>query len=78
MNKTLQIQICPTCGSREIKKLRRNLTGRFAGQSYSVPSLEYYECPNCGEKIYDREAIRRIERISPAFSKVRNRKIAFG
>jgi YgiT-type zinc finger domain-containing protein len=78
MNKTFKIQTCPTCGSRKIKKIRRNHTGKFSGQSYSVSSLERYECPECGEKIYDREAMRQIERVSPAFSKVRNRKIAFG
>jgi YgiT-type zinc finger domain-containing protein len=78
MNKALKIKTCPTCGRGNIKKIRRNLSGRSAGQSYIVPLLELYECPDCGEKVYDREAIRRIERISPAFNKNRNRKIAFG
>jgi len=78
MNKALKIQTCPTCGSRKIKKMRRNLTSSFAGQTYTVPLLEFYECPHCGEKVYDRDAMGRIEMVSPAFSKGRDRKIAFG
>jgi hypothetical protein len=31
--------------------------------------LEYYECPSCGEKIYDREAMQKIKAYSHAFSK---------
>ena len=78
MNKSLKINICPTCGSEKIKKVRRNLMGRFAGRSYAVPSLEFYECPDCGEKVYDREAMRKIEATSPAFKKPRARKVAVG
>ena len=62
-----KITRCPTCGSDGIEKVQRTLTGEFRGQSYSVPALEFYECPNCGERVYDREAMRRIEANSPAF-----------
>jgi len=75
---TLKIKICPTCGGEKIKKVRRNLMGRFAGRSYAVPSLEFYECPDCGEKVYDREAMRKIEAASPAFNRERTRKVAVG
>jgi YgiT-type zinc finger domain-containing protein len=78
MNKSLKIGICPTCGSEKIKKVRRNLMGRFSERSYAVPSLEFYECPDCGEKVYDREAMRRIEATSPAFNRSRTRKVAVG
>ena len=54
---------------RKIKKIRKNLTSSFAGQTYTVPLLEFYECPHCGEKVYDRDAMGRIEMVSPAFSK---------
>ena len=30
---------------------------------------EFHECPACGEKVYDREAMRKIEAHYPAFSK---------
>jgi len=66
----LRITVCPTCGSNKIKKARRNWSGKFQGQSYTVPSLEFCECPVCGEKVYDRQAMQKIEDHSPAFAKV--------
>jgi hypothetical protein len=30
--------------------------------------VEYYECPACGEQVYDRDAMRKIESYSPAFT----------
>ena len=66
------ITVCPSCGSHAIKKIRRNWTGNVKGQTYIVPNLEYYTCPQCGESIYDREAIRKIEAHSPAFTKRRS------
>jgi YgiT-type zinc finger domain-containing protein len=65
----MKIVVCPNCKSREIRKVRRNWTGKFHGKTYLVPALEYYECPHCGEKIYDRQAMRKIESYSPAFSR---------
>ena len=65
---TLHITICPSCGSPKIKRVRRNWRGQFRGRSYTVPSLEFYECPVCGEKVYDRQAMQRIEEYSPAFA----------
>jgi len=64
----MEITKCPTCGSDRIKKVRRNWTGKFQGKAYTVPALEFYECPSCGERIYDREAMQKIEAHSPAFS----------
>jgi len=60
---------CPSCSSGKIKKVKKNWKGAFQGQKYTVPGLEYHECPNCGEKVYDREAMRKIESHSPAFAK---------
>jgi YgiT-type zinc finger domain-containing protein len=65
-----KITSCPSCGSRNIKKIRRNWTGNFKGKRYTVPNLQYYECPDCGEKIYDRDAMREIEARSPAFERM--------
>jgi YgiT-type zinc finger domain-containing protein len=69
MSEILQITICPNCGSKKIKKVRRNWSGKFQDQCYTVPALEFYECPVCGEKVYDRQAMRKIEEHSPAFVK---------
>ncbi len=64
----VKITICPSCGSDRIRKVRKNRVNRFEGKTYTVPNLEYYECPQCGEKIYDRQAMRKIEANSPAFA----------
>ncbi|MBI4527145.1 MAG: YgiT-type zinc finger protein [Deltaproteobacteria bacterium] len=63
----LKITRCPSCGSGKIKTVRRNWIGSFKGKRYTVPCLRYYECPDCGEKVYDRDAMREIEGHSPAF-----------
>lgn len=66
------ITVCPSCGSPDLKKVRRNWTGTVKGRTYVVPNLEYYMCPRCGESIYDREAMRKIEAHSPVFAKRRS------
>jgi YgiT-type zinc finger domain-containing protein len=64
----IKITVCPNCGSEKLKKVCQDWTGNYRGQTYIVPELEYYECPNCGEKLYDRAAMRKIEAYSPAFA----------
>jgi YgiT-type zinc finger domain-containing protein len=64
----MEINICPSCGSRRIAKLRRDWDGDFEGKRYVVRDLEYYECPVCGEQVFDREEMRKIEARSPAFA----------
>jgi len=68
---TIRITKCPTCGSRRIKKVRRNWKGSYRGKTYVVPALEYYACPDCGEEVYDRDAMRKIEAHSPAYARPR-------
>ncbi len=67
----LKITKCPTCGSKRIRLVRRNWKGTFEGQAYTVPNLVFHECPDCGEEIYDRDAMRKIEAHSPAYAKPR-------
>ncbi len=64
-----QFTFCPNCGSDQLAKVRRDWVGNFRGHRYIVFALEFFDCPNCGEKIYDRDAMRRIEAVSPAFAK---------
>ena len=64
-----EITKCPSCGSVKIKRVRRKWSGEYKGQSYTVENLEFYECPDCNERVYDREALRAIEAHSPAFAK---------
>ena len=65
----MKITICPTCGSKKLKKVCRDWTDKYRGKTYTVPALEFYDCPDCGEKIYDRDAMRKIEAHSPAYAK---------
>lgn len=68
---TIKITKCPTCGSRRIKKVRRNWKGSYRGRTYVVPALEFYDCRDCGEEVYDRDAMRKIEAHSPAYARPR-------
>ena len=70
-----KIKVCPTCGSDKIKKVRRNWTSKT--RNYVVPNLEYYECPDCDEKVYDREAMQKIESYSSVFAKKQAEKTAY-
>ena len=67
MNGKLFIKTCPTCGSDKIELVVKDVTRKYKGQTYTVPAVEFYVCVNCGEKIYDRAAIQKIEAYSPAY-----------
>lgn len=70
----MHITICPSCGSHNIQQVRKDWSDEFQGQSYTVPSLVFYECPDCGERLYDRQAMRKIEMYSPAFNQTQRLK----
>ena len=71
----LKISACPSCGNKKVNRVQRDWLGLFHSHTYIVPQLEFYECSACGEKIYDREAMQKIEVHSPAFTKsAKNRK----
>jgi YgiT-type zinc finger domain-containing protein len=57
----LKLTVCPNCGNKNLKKVRRTVTGTRQGKRYSAPQVEFYECPDCGERIYDPVAIRQVE-----------------
>jgi len=69
----LKITKCPTCGSDKIKRVRRGWKDTFEGQTYVVPDLQFWKCPDCGEELYDREAMRKIEARSPAYARAQAR-----
>jgi len=50
-------------------RVRRKWSGEYGGQHYTVENLEFYECPDCKERVYDPETMRAIEANSPAFEK---------
>ena len=71
---SVTITVCPSCGSRQIKNVKKDWIGEFHGETYTVPALEFYDCPDCGEKVYDRQAMQTIEAYSPAFARTRSTK----
>jgi YgiT-type zinc finger domain-containing protein len=60
----LKLTVCPNCGNKNLKKVRKTVTGTRQGKRYSAAQVEFYECPDCGERIYDPAAIRQIEEHS--------------
>ncbi len=71
MSQSFQIKTCPTCGSNRIQRVVRDVTRQYEGQTYIVSAVGLYDCPVCGEKIYDREAMLKIEAYSPAYRKIK-------
>ena len=69
MSIKFHVKICPVCGSEDSRGVVRDVARNYAGQTYTVPDLSFYECPDCGERIYGRDAMRKIEAHSPAYSK---------
>jgi len=67
MNGKFFIKTCPTCGSDKIQLVVKDIIRKYQDQTYTVPAVEFYECLNCGEKVYDRVAIKKVESYSPAY-----------
>lgn len=67
--RTFQVSACPSCGSTTIRTVKGDWSGSYQGKPYVVKELRYFQCPRCGEKVYDPRAMRRIQAVSPAFSK---------
>jgi YgiT-type zinc finger domain-containing protein len=71
MKGKIQLKSCPTCGSGTIQWVVRDVTRKCRGRTYTVPALEFYDCPSCGEKVYDRDAMLKIQAHSPAYRRGR-------
>lgn len=61
----LDLRTCPTCGSKRLKRVRRGVTRTAHGEKYVVPAVDFHECPNCGEKLYGRQAMHKLESFRP-------------
>jgi len=66
-----KISKCPSCGSRKIRTVTQDWTGEYKGRRYTVPNVQFDECPECGERVFDRDAVRRIQARRPRASKAR-------
>jgi len=61
----LDMRTCPTCGSTRLKRVRRGVRRTVGGEKYIVPAVEFHECPDCGEKLYSRQAMQKVESFRP-------------
>jgi YgiT-type zinc finger domain-containing protein len=52
---------CPTCDSTKLKLVRSDYTLKLPNRVVVVPKLDRYECPNCGEVLFDYDGIKRLE-----------------
>ena len=58
---TLRIKTCPMCGSKRIRRLKRDIESTRRGQTLVAHNIEVEECPDCGERLFSPEAIESIE-----------------
>ncbi len=69
MTTQLTIRSCPNCGSDQITKVCRDWYGQYRSAQYVIADLEFYECPVCGERVFDVDAMRQIRFYSPAYAR---------
>ena len=55
------IRRCPTCGGRRIRRQLVTVKATIRGKTAEVPNLTLEVCSDCGEKLFDLEASRRME-----------------
>ena len=55
----ITVKTCASCGSDKIRRMHRDWADEYEGIAYVVPDLEYYECPDCEERVYDRDGMRK-------------------
>ena len=72
----IKLDECPTCGSDKVKSVTRSLKREINGEKYTVPDLTFYECPACGERLFDLDAMAKIEEFSPAYRKRKGKNTA--
>ena len=65
------LTIKPRRSRRTTRRLPTEECGRevHEGRNYTVNNLEFHECSDCKEQVYDGEAMRAIEANSPALAK---------
>lgn len=64
----LKITKCPMCASKRIRRVRRDVKGTFRGRPYVVRGVEFEECPDCGESLYDLDAMAKLESARSALN----------
>ncbi len=53
MNNPIKFTNCISCRSKKIKKIKGIYLLHIKGKEVKVPDIEYYSCPDCGERFTD-------------------------
>jgi YgiT-type zinc finger domain-containing protein len=53
------------CGSRKIRRVRRDVKIDVGQLHFIVPAVGFDECPQCGEQFFDLAAMEKIEAHRP-------------
>jgi YgiT-type zinc finger domain-containing protein len=61
----LVIKTCPTCGSRRIRSIKRDIESKHGGKPFVARGIEIEECPNCGERLFSPESLEEIAAQRP-------------
>ena len=56
-----RIAVCPTCGSKKIRRVTRDVACNFMGKPYVARRVTFEECPNCGERLFDHAAMQKMQ-----------------
>ena len=57
----MEFTICPLCGSPAIQKKKGHYKFNIKGKSLATPVVQYWECSNCGEAFFDKQANKLID-----------------
>jgi YgiT-type zinc finger domain-containing protein len=61
----ISLQTCPTCGAHALKSVHGSVLLRIKRRRITVPDLDFLRCDACGEQLFDSEANRKIDAVSP-------------
>lgn len=51
------VTTCPSCGSKRIRRVRRDVESRRHDEVFVARGIEVEECPDCGEQLFSPEAL---------------------
>jgi YgiT-type zinc finger domain-containing protein len=72
----LVIKTCPTCGSNRIRRVKRDIESKRAGQNFIAQDIEIEECANCGERLFSPESLEQIAAQRAERKRIRGRRSA--
>ncbi len=71
---TTKLTGCPMCGSRKIRRVRRNVKIDVGQLHFVVPTVGFDECPQCGQQLFDLPAMEKIEAHRPPIARAKIRR----